>query len=96
MAESEVTVKLEPDMEDMSRPLNEEPRSLESNRMPEQAVTGINNRYSISMYLIPFLSDQKKVYQRITFPFTTKPLLAEFSYTFLIGLDAQIKKRGYI
>ena len=47
MAESEVTVKLEPDMEDMSRPLNEEPRSLESNRMPEQAVTGINNRYSI-------------------------------------------------
>ena len=42
-----MTVKLEPDMEDISRPLNEEPRSLESNRMPEQAVTGINNRYSI-------------------------------------------------
>ena len=42
-----MTVKLEPDLEDMSRPLNEEPRSLESNRMPEQAVTGINNKYSI-------------------------------------------------
>ena len=95
MAESEVTVKQEPDLEDMSGPLNEEPRSLESNRMPEQAVTGTNNRYSnrkidsttvlifiFLMYLIPFLFDQKKVNQRIKIPFTTKSLLAEFSYPY--------------